>query len=42
MTSPTIMGDVSKFVYTAMSERDTYLDVSTTLQNVVDQVAKLS
>ena len=41
MTFPTLMGDVSKFVYTAMRERDTYLDVSTSsLYNVVDQVAK--
>ena len=40
MTTPSLMGNVSKFVYTAMNERDTYLDVRETLDKLMDQVSK--
>ena len=40
MTTPTLMGDVSKFIYTALSDRDTYIDASATLNNILDQVSK--
>ena len=40
MTTPILMGDVSKFVYTALIDRDTYIDASATLNNILDQVSK--
>ena len=40
MTTPSLMCNVSKFVYCAMNERDTYLDVKETLEGVMDQVSK--
>jgi len=39
MTTPLLMGDVSKFIYTASNDRDIYLDVSATLIGVLDKVS---
>ena len=38
MTTPVLMGNVSKFIYSAMNERDIYHDVSITLNGILDKV----
>ena len=40
MTTPILMGNVSKFVFTAMTDRDTYIDASATLDSILDKVLK--
>ena len=39
MTSPFLMGNVSKFLDKALNDRDTYLEVSATLSSIIDKVA---
>ena len=39
MTTPLLMGNVSKFIYTASNDRDIYLDASATLIGVLDKVS---
>ena len=38
MTTPALMGNVSKFINTAFNDRDIYLDASLTLNDVLDKV----
>ena len=39
MTTPVLMGNVSKFIYSALNDRDIYQDVSTTLNGIMDKVS---
>ena len=41
MTTPVLMGNVSKFVYSALNDRDIYQDVSITLNGILDKVPNL-
>ena len=38
MTTPLLMGNVSKYIYTASKDRDIYLDASATLMSLLDKV----
>ena len=42
MSTPLLMGNVSKFIFLASKERDLHLDVSSTVSNLLDQVSKLA
>ena len=39
MTTPHLMGSVSKFIYSAFNERDVHLDVITTLNGILEKVS---
>ena len=38
MTTPVLMGNVSKFINSAFNERDTYLDASVALNDIIEKV----
>lgn len=41
MTSPFLMGNVSKFIASSLKERDIYLDSKATLDCLINKVSKL-
>lgn len=40
MTTPILMDDMSKFIHTALKERDISLEIKLTLDSVLDKVSK--
>ena len=42
MTTPVLMGNVSKFINSAFNERDTYLDASLALNDIIEKVCLVS
>ena len=39
MTTPLLMGNVSKFIYSAFNDRDEFQEVSATLNGILDKVS---
>ena len=39
MTTPLLMGSVSKFIYSALNDRDVHLDVITTMNGILEKVS---